>query len=184
MAHIYGNLHKLLYQLHIIHTCPRGYSRTTAEGRRRWDAIYKLRDAVKTLDGKIQESLDTGSPWPDISPSIMAAFHLKNVLCVPSRPGMILPHIELNEGTAVFTKYLACVTYSGLCKIHELDCMSVRTIPLTGPRADKLRRDILELQYTIVTFITLADALHTIAHQYITCICMYYPYQEPFAKRL
>ena len=70
-----------------------------------------------------------------------------------------LPHIEWNEGTAVFMKYLACVKYRGLCKIHELDCMSVRTIPLTGPRADKLRRDILELQYTIVTFITLADAL-------------------------
>ena len=72
---------------------------------------------------------------------------------------MVLPHIEWNEGTIVFMKYFACVTYRGLGKIRELDCMSARTIPLTGPRAGKLRSEILELQYTIVTFITFADAL-------------------------
>ncbi len=67
--------------------------------------------------------------------------------------------IEWSEGTAHYMMHLASVTERKLGEFHELDSMSVRMIPLNGPGLNQLRQDIWELQFTIKTFISFADAL-------------------------
>jgi len=70
-----------------------------------------------------------------------------------------MPSKEWSKGTAHYMMHLASVTERKIGEFHELDSMSVRMIPLNGPSIDQLAHDILELRFTIITFISFADAL-------------------------
>ncbi len=72
---------------------------------------------------------------------------------------IFMPSKEWSKGTAHYMMHLASVTERKLGEFHELDSMSVRMIPLNGPSIDQLAHDILELRFTIITFISFADAL-------------------------
>ena len=140
-------------------TCPRQFSRTTADGRLKWGLIATFRGTAKSLKEEIHYSLETGSPYPDISPSVTAAYQLIQVLGIHQADQIFMPSIEWSEGTARYMMHLASVTERKLGSFHELECMSVRMIPLNGPGPDQLRHDIWELQFTIITFISFAGAL-------------------------
>jgi hypothetical protein len=139
--------------------CPRKFSRTTADGRLKWSLIATFRGTAKSLNEGIYDSLETESPYPDISPSVTAAYKLIEVLGIHPGHLIFMPSIEWSRETARYMMHLACLTERKLCEFHELDSMSVRKIPLNGPSIDQLAHDIWELQFTIITFISFADAL-------------------------
>ena len=138
---------------------PRKFSRTTADGRLKWSLIATFRGTAKSLKEGIYDSLETGSPYPDISPSVTAAYKLIEVLRINPGDLIFMPSIEWSRETARYMMHLAGLTERKLCEFHELDSMSVRKIPLNGPSIDQLAHDIWDLRFTIITFISFADAL-------------------------
>ena len=88
-----------------------------------------------------------------------AAYQLIQVLGIHQADHIFMPSIEWSKGTARDMMHLASVTERKLGAFHELECISVRMIPLNGPGLNQLRQDIWELQFTIKTFISFADAL-------------------------
>jgi len=114
--------------------------------------------AAKFPKEGIENSFQTDSPYPEIRPSIMTARNLSKALGIASE--IFMPAIEWSLGTARYMMHLAQVTERKLSSVHELDCMSVRTIPIHGNGPDQLRQGIWELQFTIKTFLSFADALH------------------------
>ena len=99
-----------------MHTCPRGYSRTTAEGRLRWELLAKFCATAKSLKEGIENSFQTGSPYPDIRPSILAARNLSKALGIASE--IFMPAIDWSIGTARYMMHLAQVTERKLSCVH------------------------------------------------------------------
>ena len=72
---------------------------------------------------------------------------------------MFMPSIEWSEGTPRYMMHLVSVTERKLGEFHGLDCMSVRRIPVYGLGPDRLRHEIWELQFIVITFASFPDAL-------------------------
>jgi hypothetical protein len=129
----------------------------------KWSLIASFRGTANSLKERIYEriydSLETESPYPDVSQSITAAYKLIEVLGMHPGDLIFMPSIEWSTETARYMMHLASLTERKLCEFHELDNMSVRKIPLNGPSTDQLAHDIWELQFTMITFISFADAL-------------------------
>jgi hypothetical protein len=99
----------------------------------KWSLIATFRGTAKSLNEGIYDSLETESPYPDISPSVTAAYQLIQVLGIHQADHIFMPSIEWSKGTARDMMHLASVTERKLGAFHELECISVRMIPLNGP---------------------------------------------------
>ena len=84
---------------------------------------------LRYLKEGIDDSLTSVSPWPDIRPSLLAVRHLCEELCM--HPGDIIftPRMKWSPEVARYLNHLAVFTSPELEGIHELDCISTRTIP-------------------------------------------------------
>ena len=122
---------------------------------------------LKTLNNEIENTLDEEPPYyyPDIRPSIRAASKLHNLLGFPEFSFQItMSYIEWSPGTARYLMYLTNLTDSELSKIHENNNMSIRYLALNGNSIKQTKKDIANLQDTMKTFVSFADALRRSDH--------------------
>ena len=117
---------------------------------------------LKTLKNEIEDTFDEEQPYyyPDTRPSIRAARKLHNLLGFPEFSFQItMSYIEWRPGTARYLMHLTNLTVSALGNIHENNNMSIRYLALNGNSIEKIKKDVTNLQDTMKTFVSFADAL-------------------------
>ena len=121
-------------------------------------------DSLKILKNNIEVTLEYEEnpyQYPDTRPSIIAAHQLHDQLGFPEYNFRIfMRYIEWCSGTARFFMHLINVTLKEIVLIHEKDNMSIRYLN----NIDQLKIDIENLNDTIKTFASFADALRRSDH--------------------
>ena len=142
------------------------YARTTAEGRRLWQALTKLQQTLNVMIGGIDDRvLHTCPDWPDLGPVLQAAKEVCEILDITAMSSMPSMEWTTQEGgyeRAKWFRHTARVLSQQLDDIGDQNyCMSVRFLedPFC-PHYDKIESNIGYVGDSLVTFYAPAYSIH------------------------
>jgi len=146
------------------------YCRTTAQGRRFWEAVEALIYAlVQIVESnwvfRMEERRwveEGGRGWPDLTPALEKARQLGDQLD-GGYASLCIPRMDWSHATLEFLKLVTGVLLRALRSIRgrELDCMSVRAMNIAwSPHHNMLNDNIVKIGGHLKIFVTLASAFN------------------------
>lgn len=137
------------------------YSRTTASGRRFWEAVEAMICALRLLTEEIMEGIRSSlRRWPNLEPALTRATQLQRQLCNGRGPDPHLPSMDWTPPRLLFLRRVASALLRKLESIYEMPSVSVRALNTAwSPHHDKLRHDVSMISDDLNMFYAVASAV-------------------------